>query len=120
MSVDAGEVRWLKEGRSVVASVDAVLAARWGSGAIETEILSPLAYAAGAEAEAARQAAFLAAPIAIERHDVPGLLVGLVGTVQAVVADALGYGAGLDVFVIGAEESERAERTTLTVLRRLV
>lgn len=119
MTVDQGEVAWLKEGATYVAASDATLAGRWGAAAIESEIVSPLALLAGAETEAARQLAFLGGPLAEETHDVPGSGVELIGTVQTIVAADLGYAAGVDVYVIGAVPQEGVDRTTLTVLRRL-
>lgn len=119
MSVDAAEVTWLKEGRQYAAAANTAVQARWGAAAVETDILSPLALLPGAVAEAARQAGFLGGPLAIEKHDVPGERVDLMLTVQTITAPGLGYGAGIDVFVIEAEEREDVERTTLTVLRRL-
>lgn len=117
-AVDAGLVAWLKEGAMFSAATDAAAAARWGSAAAETEILSPLALVGGAEAEAARQLDFLRGPLAVEQLDVAGSGVELIGTVRTIVADALGYGGGLDVFVIGYADGDTG-RTTLTVLRRL-
>lgn len=119
MSVDAAEVAWLKEGRQYATAANAAVQARWGAAAIDTDILSPLALQPGAIAEAARQAGFLGGPYAVEQHDVPGQLVHLIATVQTIAASGLGYGGGLDVFVIEAEERDDVDRTTLTVLRRL-
>lgn len=116
--VDAGIVAWLKEGALFAASTDAGVAAAWGGDALETEVMSCLALAADAAAEAARQEAFLKGPHAIEEHDVPGERSDLIGRPATIVAGRLGYGAGLTVFIIGAEELANG-RTLLTVLRRL-
>jgi hypothetical protein len=119
MTVDAGQVAWLKRGALFAQSTDAGQDAKWGAEAIETEIVSALAFAGDALVEAARQIGFLAGPLAIETHDVPGLRSDLYGRAVTVQADRLGYEAGLTIFVIGVEEHERVERTTLTVVRRL-
>jgi len=119
MTIDAGIVAYLKEGVLYAEVTDAGLAALWGELARETTIVSTLALSAGAAAEVARQQAFLAGPLAIETHDVPGLRIDLLGRPVTIVADRLGYSAGLVVFVIGVEEQDQVARTTLTVLRRL-
>lgn len=119
MSVDAGIVDWLKTAALFAASTDGAFAALWGAEAVETEIISTLALDADAIAEAARQQGFLEGPLAVDIHDVPGLREDLIGRPVTITADQLGYGAGVVVFVIGAKEHERVERTTLIVLRRL-
>lgn len=119
MSVDAGIVEWLKDGALHAEATDAAAAGAWGATALETRIMSPIALAADAAAEAARQRTFLAGPLAIETHDVPGLRIDLLGRPVTIIADRLGYDAGLTVFVIGVDEREGIERTILTVLRRL-
>lgn len=119
MSVDAGFARWLKEGVIFAPAEDAAAAAKWGSLARSTDIVSALADEAGAQAEAARQLAFLAGPIAIDRHLVAGSRFDLIGQAVTIAGDRLGYEAGVTVFVIGAEEAAGTDQTTLTVLRRL-
>ncbi|HYD12741.1 MAG TPA: hypothetical protein VEC11_07825 [Allosphingosinicella sp.] len=119
MPVDAGLVDWLKTGAKFEASTDAGIAAAWGADAAETEIVSPLALLADAAAEAVRQEAFLKGPLVIDRHVVRGLKAYLVGRPATITIDRLGYDAGVDVFVIGAEERDGVELTNLTVLRRL-
>ena len=85
----------------------------------ETEILSPFALKADAEAEAARQLAFLSGPLAIDTHLVPGLRSDLFGQAVTIASSRLGYGAGRPAFVIGVEEADAADQTTLTVLVKL-
>lgn len=116
---DAAFAQWLRDGVLYEASTDAALAAAWGPDAVETEIVSPLALLADAATEAARQQGFLGGPLAVETHDVPGLRLDLHLRPVTIVADRLGYDAGLTVFVIGVEEQQDARRTTLTVLRKL-
>lgn len=118
MSVDAGTAVWLKEGALYALSTDSGIASAWAD-SLETEIVSPLAVAADAATEAARQQAFLEGPLAIETHNVPGLKSSLVGSPITLTGTHLGYDAGLVVFVIRAVEIEGINRTELTVLRRL-
>jgi hypothetical protein len=119
MGIDAATVEWLKEGVLFEASTDAGVAAAWGDLAVESKIVSPLALAAAAATEAARQQTFLEGPLAVEVHDVAGLRTDLFCRPVTITSDRLGYEAGLDVFVIGVEESVQVARTQLTVLRRL-
>lgn len=116
---DAQIVDWLKSGALFEAATDAGVAAAFGADALETEIVSPLALAAAASTEAARQQAFMEGPLAEELHDVPGQRIDLLGRPVTIISDRLGYEAGLTVFVIGADEASRPGRTLLNVLRRL-
>ena len=120
MPVDAGIVGWLKDGLLYASSTDEAIAAAWGTDARESEITSCIATFAGATAEAARQQGFLKGPIAVEVvTGIKGQRVDLIGRAVTIVCDRLGYNNGLTVFVIGAEEQDGTDRTTLTVLRRL-
>ncbi|MEA3018397.1 MAG: hypothetical protein QOI38_3119 [Sphingomonadales bacterium] len=119
MTVDAAQAQWLRDGAVFAVATDAAIAAAWGEDALETRITSPLALAAGASAEATRQQDFLEGPFAIETHDVPGLRSDLLGRPVTLTSSHLGYDAGLIIFVLGVDEQERVERTTLTVLRKL-
>jgi hypothetical protein len=127
MSVDQEFARWLREGVLFTAAESAAVAAAWGALARTTEIRSPLALAAGADAEAARQLAFLSGPLVEDLHVVDGLRADLIG--QAIVLKAnppdgelangtrqLGYEMGVTVFVIGVQEHDELEQTTLLVL----
>lgn len=107
---------WLT-GRAIYAQAeDAALRASWGDVAIESEVLSPIAAAADADLEAARQLAFLAQPLAEEVIEVEGELVGLLGTCQRIACDRAGYADAPAVLIIGAEEQD-CGTTRLTVLR---
>lgn len=107
---------WLT-GRAIYAQAeDGGLRASWGEVSLESEVLSPIAAAADAAAEADRQLAFLGQPIAEEVIEVEGEMVGLLGTCQRIVCDRAGYADGPAVLVIGAEEQD-AGVTRLTVLR---
>lgn len=107
---------WLT-GRAIFAQAeDAALRASWGEIAVESEVVSPIASAGDASAEADRQLAFLGQPLAEEVIEVPGEQIGLLGTVQRIVCDRAGYAAGPAVLIIGAEEQDGGV-TRLTVLR---
>lgn len=107
---------WLK-GRAIFAQAEnASLRASWGDVAIESEVLSPIASASAANAEADRQLLFLGQPLAEEVIEVPGELVGLLGTCQRIACDRAGYADGPAVLIIGAEEQDGGV-TRLTVLR---
>jgi len=118
MTVDAGIVDWLRTGAFYVTSIDNTFAAAWGTSAVETEIMSPLALAADAATEADRQQIFLEGPLVVEVHDVPGLRADLLARAVTLTCAQLGYDAGVNVFVIGIEEQRDMERTFLTVLRK--
>jgi hypothetical protein len=119
MSVDQGFARWLKEGAHFAAANDAQVAALFAELGRVTEIVSPLALKAGAEAEAARQIAFLGGVLVIDAHLVPGLRIDLLGQPVTMVVDRLGYDAGVTVFVLGVQEEEQTDQSVLTVLRKL-
>jgi hypothetical protein len=107
---------WLT-GRAIYAQAeDGGLRASWGEVSLESEVLSPIAAAADAAAEADRQLAFLGQPIAEEVIEVEGGMVSLLGTCQRIVCDRAGYADGPAVLVIGAEEQDTGV-TRLTVLR---
>ncbi|MEW5997964.1 MAG: hypothetical protein AB1729_04165 [Pseudomonadota bacterium] len=107
---------WLT-GRAIFAQAeDAALRASWGEIAVESEVVSPIASAGDASAEADRQLAFLGQPLAEEVIEVPGEQIGLLGTVQRIVCDRAGYATGPAVLIIGAEEQDGGV-TRLTVLR---
>lgn len=117
--VDPDFAEWLgSEEISAVAS-DAASEAKWGALAIDTTISSAIALKADAVAEAARQLAFRPGPLVVETLRVPGLQVGMVGKVVTLTADKGGYAAGVDVFVLGADEIDGMGGTKVTVLRRL-
>lgn len=116
MSVDGSVAAWLTADALYATSVPASAAA-WGDSARETTIISPIALLADAQAEAARQAGFLAGPFAVDEHDVLGSQIDCLGRVITIKGDRMGYQNGKDVFVIGAQEG--ANITTLTVLVRL-
>lgn len=119
-TVDPGYGAYLKSDARYVTTTVAGAAAAWGDKALRSTIMSPISLKDDAQAEATRQAQFLAGPIARDRHVVNGLRRNLIGKLITLQGDRLGYeGGGSLAFVIGAAESETARTTTLTVLKRL-
>lgn len=108
--------QWLSDRAIFAQSENAMLRASWGDVSIESEVLSPIASAADASAEADRQLSFLGQPLAEEVIEIEGELVGLLGTCQRIVCDRAGYADGPAVLIIGAEEQDSG-MTRLTVLR---
>lgn len=119
MAVTADYALWLQSPARFVTYTDPALAALWGDIAKETRIISPFATQEAALAEGARQMAFLGFALAEDVHVIPGAHRDKLGQVVTLTIDRLGYDAGVDVFVIGAEEDRAANLTTLTVLRRM-
>jgi len=110
---------WLQADDLPSRAIDATLAARWGDSAVESTITSALALKSGADAESARQQAFLGYPLVEDVHTVVGEHRDKLGQVVTITCPYLGYGSGVDVFVVGVKEDRAANLTTLTVLRRL-
>lgn len=119
MSVDAEFAAWLGSACLYADASSAERKAAWGDLAAAIESVSPFAYQADADAEAARQLTLFGAPMVVEILTVPGLRIDLIGRPVELRARAAGYEAGATVFVLGVREMDRAERTSLTVLRKL-
>lgn len=117
-TVEAGYAAWLKTDARYVGATIAGAKASWGDKAINSATISPLAFKADAQAEATRQAQFLAGPIARDSVVIKGYRKDLIGRLVTVFSDRLGYDAGPSAFVIGASENANGT-TTLTVLKRL-
>lgn len=117
--VDPDFAEWLASEDIAAIASDPAAEAKWGALAIDTTISSALALKADAVAEAARQLAFRPGPTAVETLRVPGLQVGMIGKVLTLTADKGGYAAGVDVFVLNADEIDGVGGTKVTVLRRL-
>lgn len=118
-SVDPVFAQWLMSEGLWQVSGDATLTARWGNDALTTQRMTTIATKAAATAEAARQLAFLGGPLAIEEHQLLGAWAWALGSVITLTFDQLGYDAGVDVFVIGAEDNLAAGLSTVTIVRRL-
>lgn len=117
--VDPDFAEWLRRDEVLAVAFDSVAATRWGALALDTRTSSPLAFKADAEAEAARQLAFRPGVLAVETLRVPGQHVGMIGRMVRLTASKGGYSAGVDVFVVGADETVSPGGTIFTVLRRL-
>lgn len=90
-------------------------AAAFGPSVRDSRVASPLAGRADAEAEGARQLAFLGPASVRDQLRVEGDRVGLVGQCRLLAVDGA---APEPCFVLGAQELETGG-TVLTVLRRL-
>lgn len=111
--VDSPTATWLQAPELVAEA--ARDASAFGSGVTESQVASPLALAADASVEAARQLAFLGPAAVIDQMRVEGDRVGWVGTCQPLLIDGA---AAEPCFVLGAQELDSGG-TSLTVLRRL-
>lgn len=121
MAVDPLFAQWLQAPADYVVRADATVAVRWGATALSTERVTGIATRAAAAAEGDRQLAFLArGPFALETHQLVGAdWVRSIGTIATLQSDDLGYSAGLDVFVLDAEDDRATDISTITVLRPL-
>lgn len=117
--VDADFAAWLRSEELTTVAANAGAEAKWGALAIDTQISSPIAFVGDAAAEAARQLAFRPGPLWVDVLRIPGFHVGLIGEVITLRADKGGYAAGVDVFVLGADEIDGDGGTKVTVLRRM-
>lgn len=119
--VDAFFAQWLQAPADFAVRTDSAATERWGSTAVTAERMTGIARRVDAEAEADRQLAFFAAgPFAIEEHQLLGRdWQREIGRVVTIAIDQLGYDAGLDVFVIGADENRATGLSTVTVIRPL-
>lgn len=117
--VDPIEAQWLQSEGQFALAKDAALLARWGDSAISAERMTPLVLSADANAEGARVLAFRGQPMVEEEAVLVGAFVRTIGTVITIQHDTLGYGGGLQVFVIGAEDDHAKGTSRVTFLRRL-
>lgn len=118
-AVDPVYAQWLQADGLWFVGSDAALAARWGTSAVTSQRMTTIAGAADAEAEAARQLGFLGGPLVREKHLLVGKWAGRLGQVVTLTIAQLGYDAGVDVFVVGAEDQLSSGTAWVTVLRRL-
>ncbi|MFY9350112.1 MAG: hypothetical protein WBL20_10315 [Sphingobium sp.] len=120
-SVDPVFAQWLMADCLWALATDAPGVARWGNSALTKERQTTIATRADAEAEAARQLAFMGAggPLVIDQHLLRGRWEPYRGTVITLTGNKLGYNSGVEVFVLGAEDALGAGTSRVTVLRRL-
>lgn len=119
MAVQSAYGAWLKSDALYSTSVVAGAAASWGNKAVTTTVISPLVSKADADAECARQAAFLSGVRAQDTAVVKGQRRDLIGKAITLNGDRLGYEAGAIVFVIAADETAIVGCTVLKVIKRL-
>lgn len=118
-SVDPLFAQWLMSEGLWQLSEDAALRARWGDKALTSQRMTTIATKADATAEAARQLAFLGPACAIDEHLLLGAWGDYRGQVITLKVARLGYDAGVDVFVLGAQDDRASGTSRVTVLRRL-
>lgn len=117
--VDPVFAQWLLAESLWALTTDEASATRWGDSALTKERQTTIATKEDAEAEAARQLAFMGGPMAIESHLLLGRWEPVRGQVITITGDRLGYDGGIDVFLLGAEDALGAGTSRVTVLRRL-
>lgn len=119
-AVDPIFAQWLMAPALWQVFPDATIKTRWGTSAQTTERVTTIATATQAALEAARQITFLGgSPLAIDEHELVGAWAQYLGQMIMLTIDRLGYDAGLNVFVIGAQDNRAAGTSTVTVIRRL-
>lgn len=118
-AVDPLFAQWLQSDGLTTVREDAVLKARWGDTAQILQRQTTFAIRTDAEAEADRQLAFMGQPLVQDEHQVIGRLAPYLGQVVTLTIARLGYDAGIDCFVIGAEDNLATGISKVTVLRRL-
>ncbi len=110
---------WLRSPALYVTAANATTAANWGDDAPSSERETALALLGEADTEAARQLAFMGVPMAKEVHQLRGRFVSYIGKVITLTVARLGYEAGLQVFVLGANDDLASGTSNVTVLRKL-
>lgn len=118
-AVDPVFAQWLQADGKWHVQDDAARKGRWGATALVTTRMTTLAEAADAEAEAARQLAFMGGPLVEDEHQLMGTWADCLGQIVTLDSERLGYAGGVDVFVIGAEDNRATGLSRVTVLRRL-
>lgn len=118
-SIDPIYAQWLQADGRWLTAEDGALRARWGDKALTTQRMTTIATKADAEAEAARQLAFLGPVAAIDEHLLLGSWQQYRGQVITLSINQLGYDQGVHVFVIKADDDEATGLSRVTVLRRL-
>ncbi|MES2987687.1 MAG: hypothetical protein V4808_07260 [Pseudomonadota bacterium] len=118
-SVDPLFAQWLQEDGLWVVSEDADSVERWGEDAVTAERMTSIALRGHAEIEAARQLAFLSGPHVLDEHQLKGEWRGLRGQVITLSGPKLGYDAGVDVYLLGAEDDLATGLSRALVIRRL-
>lgn len=111
---------WLRSPALFKYAVDAAISAAWGDDAPRSERVTALANSTDALAEATRQLNFQKWPMAKEVHrGMKGKFQPYIGKVITIKTDRLGYAAGINVLVLGAQDDLASGLSTVTVLRIL-
>jgi len=118
-SVDPLVAQWLQSDGLWSVSESAPMRQRWGETAITAERMTTLSTANDAANEGARVIAFRGQPMVEDQADLPGAFVSAIGRIITIEHPDLEYEAGMDVFVIGAEDDWATNVSRVTFLRRL-
>jgi hypothetical protein len=118
-TVDPVFAQWLQDEGLWSLVEDAPAITRWAAGAVTSERMTSIAFKADADAEAARQLAFLKGPLVIDEHVIAGDWRRYRGQVITITGDKLGYDAGINVFVLAVTDDLATGLSTVTVIRRL-
>lgn len=118
-TVDPVVAQWLQDEGLWSLVEDAPAIVRWAVGAITSERMTSIAFKVDADAEAARQLAFMIGPLVIDEHIMLGEWRRYRGQVITITGDKLGYGGGVNVFVLAVQDNLGTGLSTVTVLRRL-
>ncbi|MGB3165877.1 MAG: hypothetical protein WBA68_03780 [Alteraurantiacibacter sp.] len=110
---------WLQAEALWAVAEDANVSARWGDSARSSERMTALALQADAAAEGDRVLAFRGFPVVQDEAELAGAFVDYIGRVITIRHADLGYAAGVDVFVLTAEDDHKARRSRIRFLRRL-
>lgn len=116
--VESSFADWLKSDALKAVTAPAGLDS-WGDVSAKSNISSCLTGMAEAQAEAERQASFLAGPRVIEKLRVPGRRLDLIGRCVSLIANWPGYETGAVVFVLSVDEIEGDDGSQIKVIRRL-
>jgi len=118
---DPAFAEWLQSASRLTSAEDAAVLAAFGGDARESSVMSPYAIKADADAESARQLAFVKLPHVEETVQILGL--GIVaaprGRCVTITAPAPGYTGGALCFVLGDDKDRASGGAVLHVLRRL-
>lgn len=110
---------WLRSPALYMTAADGTTAANWGDDAPTSERLTALSNSGDADTEAARQRTFMGVPMAKEVHNVVGRFAPYIGKVITLTVARLGYDAGVEVLVLGAQDDLSTGLSQVTVLRKL-
>ena len=111
--------QWLTGDALWASRVSAAMTARWGERAVLAERATGIALLADAQDEADRLLAFFAeGPFAVDEHQVVmgDGWAGQLARVVTLTIDKLGYGDGVDVFVLEATDDRATGLSTIAVL----